>query len=373
MKAPPPVKTPPFADLPARSWILAVVTLLVIAFPCLMAGRGIDAAARPGETARLQQAIADPGAEFGGPAVLFYGATLPARASTDGVDALAQHVPMARLASLLGVLCASVLLYLTVLLARGRTLALIACLCFGIVPAVGSQGYILRPEIPVTVFGLLGVLVLQNLPNRLASRRRRPMATRAALSSAYALVVGTAFALSAASSSQYGICLLVPGGCLLLCILLTGYRFILAVRRRPTVIPLIPLFVRVAPWFVITVFSLVLMAAVFAVVEPVESVTRLESGLLPAGSVARIVVLVLAPVGGMFWVFRAGMAMGRWRRLTAEIVLLVYCVALLLQRLSLPPGADALPAAGPLAVCLAEGVVLAMLAVRRGFARSRRS
>ncbi len=337
-----------------------------------MAGRGIDAPARPDELAHLAQAIADPEGEVGGPAVLFYGATLPAVASSDGVGSLAKHVPVARMASLLGILVSTILLYLSVLLARGRMQALIAALVYGVMPGVASQGYVLRPEIPVTVFGLLGLIILQSLPNRLASRRTRPIASRALLSSGYALAVGTAFALAAVSLSWYGIYLVVPGACLLLSILLTGYRFIRSVQRMPAVIPLIPMFKRVAPWFVIAVFALVIMAAVFAMVEPNTELTTFESGLLPGGGAASVSVLVLAVIGGLYWVYRAGLVMGRWRRLTAEVVLLVFCLTLLMQRRLLPLGAGSLPAAGPLAVLVAEGLVLAMLVIRVQLARRAR-
>jgi hypothetical protein len=103
-----------------------------------------------------------------------------------------------------------------------------------------------------------------------------------------------------------------------------------------------------------------------AVQSPAELVpTASAVGLLPAAPLLRYPLLLLAALGALRLTLRTGQRLGRRGRLGADLLLWLYCAVLLAQRWLRQDGEDALPAAVPLALLLADGSVHAALLLAR--------
>jgi hypothetical protein len=332
------------------------VTLLAVLFPALVAGAGIEQPAGHGELVRLRRGAAAEHDRTAGPALVFYGATLPSGAASFADPQLEDRLPIARLGSVLALFVISGLLWVSVTIARDRGRAVLACLALGVLPPVARAGCIVRPELPTAVFALLALAILLGLPAQLhASRRRRGLAKPLVLG-ALALAVATATALAVASSRAYGAALLVPAGCLLLVVALQLQRTLRLFRRfGPVLLPLRAFTARVLPWFAPAFLALVVTAAVLSAVGAPEATTWTEAGLVPRSPWLALPIVALALLGFGVSALRVGLRIGRRRTLMAESILLVHVVVMLAQRMRLGPADDALPAAPAMAFLLAEG------------------
>lgn len=345
-----------------RRLVAGVVTLLAVMFPALTAGAGLDQPVRPSELRWIELAAKDPKAELGGPASLFVRSLLDVDAASEGDQARRRALGEARLASMLGILACSGLLYLAVTLSRGRGVAILSCVAFGLLPPVWSEGAILRPEVPCTVFGLLGLLLLVGMPERLRTVRRGSAVVAWLSVAAIALAVATAEALAVATLPTYGVHLLVPAACLLIAVVQQSVLFLRVLRRfRFLVLPFRGFFVRTFPWLLPAFFSIVVTMLVMRVSRGPDTVTQAEHGLIPASPWLALPVLAFAVVGGLVRMLQVGLRIGRRARIGAEAVLAVHVLALLLHRLRLRALDDALPAAAALAVLVAEGAGIGML------------
>jgi hypothetical protein len=347
-----------------RAWrpvTSACLLLLFLVLPALVAGVRIDAPARPGEMRRVEEAL-DPGVRSASSPVarMYYGMTTPSE-----LDDQAQVLVLARRAQLLGILGLTCLLYLSVSLVRGRTIAVLACLALAALPPISVEGYMLRPETPVALFGSLAVLLLQGLPRSPRSGHRAgPLAVLSQL--ALMSAVGVALGLAVSALNTYTVYLLLPSAMLLLAVLLLVLRFSRLVRRRGfDGFPARSFAMRLLPWVGTAFLTLVfgwMLSSVLAPSAVPQPGTITQTGLLPEPAVVRLALLVVAGIGGAALVLRTGVAVGRTGRLSPDSVLLVYVAIMLVARWLHGSGADSLPAAPALAVLVAEGIgVLAVL------------
>jgi hypothetical protein len=189
-----------------------------------------------------------------------------------------------------------------------------------------------------------------------------------------------------------GIHVLVPGFALLLTaivLLRTAWRQLRPLRRpraarslqdlRAVALSRFPVLAiprRLLPWLLLALGAMVATVVLLALGVEGEVAalppTLADVGLLPANPVAAAAVVLLAALGALRLLVSAGLHIGRRRRVTADAVLLISVVALILQRLLGEQTTDALPAAPALAVLMAEGTALALLLGRTWLARARR-
>lgn len=349
----------------ARAAAAAGFTLAILLLPALSVGSRIGAPPTAGEIERLASALTiEPGRA--GPTPLarsFLLATVwpepPALpADEPGRAAVASQ---ARLAQMGAVLAATLLLYVVVLLARGRLQGLIACAGLLLLPPVAVEGHVLRAEALAVVFVLFAVLVLQcqAAPGPVL-RRRRPL-HRAAYAAAVAGCASMALGLAVGTLPSAGECLLVPGVVLVLAVLQLAARARRVVRRRGFVrLPVRALNGRLLPWTATTLLAVA--AALWSLLRAgaaaeAQHPSASGVGLLPADPWLHFALLAVVGVGAVAGVVRTGLRFGRGGRIGGDVVLLVYCGAHLATALGDPVGIDRLPAAPALAVVLSEGVI----------------
>lgn len=343
----------------------ASLIVLVTLLPAMVAGIGLERPAAPGEWARLEAAATGPRP---GPRSLvadgFLLATAPIPAATSGDGAAAAHwLGTARIAQVLGVLALSWLGYLAIALVGGRARALLTVAWLAVLPPVLEAGHVLRPETAACMFGLLGLLLLQCVPfvQRPAGRRKgRWLATLS--------LVGTAagaFGAAVATVPSAGILLLLPGCASMLAAGQLALRLWRAMRQRSVaVLPLRACTARLWPWVAASMAALwaTAVAMQLAVEAPDQFVASATvGGLLPAAGIARYPLLAIALLGAVRLVLWTGQRLGRRGRLGADLLLLLWAAVLLLQRWLRPADDDALAAALPCALLLAEGSVQATL------------
>jgi hypothetical protein len=284
----------------------------------------------------------------------------------------------ARLASVIGLCALSGLLYLLLAAVRGRAMALLGCAALASLPPIAIDGAALRAELPASVFGLLGVVLLIGAPRALTGARRRWARPGLLL---LAVPVAMAFGLAAACQPAAGILLLVPGGALLLVVGTHLLRAARLLRRRSLWrLPTAALNRRLLPWVALVGTGLVGMLAMLAIAVDGDpqalAASRSLAGLLPASWPARLLALALAALGAVKLLLLVGLRLGRRRRIEAATIVAVWVAVVLMQRALGDPGTDALPAAAPLAVLIAEGAMLALvvalgLVLRRAHAGGR--
>lgn len=350
--------------------------MLCVLLPGLVAGVRLSAAPAPGELARVQRAVAPgptvaPDSEIGR---LFHRATLPA-GTTFPADAAAQAALLARarLAQAGGMAGVGLLLYLVVVVARGRVQALLACIALACLPPVALEGHVLRPETPSVLLAGLSLLLLQCLAQapRRAGRHWTRAVTAGGLVGCAMLACGLAVATlpsNAASLLVPGVVLTVAAGALFLHALRTGRA------RGLARVPVRALNARLLPWTAAALMTpvVVLWLLSAGVGVPVDAVAPSVSAAAawPAALPGRFLVFGLGALGAASGVVRAGVQLGRSGRITADLVLLVACAVTVVGAFAGVPGADRLPAAVLTAVLLADGartllVVLARLLRRR--------
>jgi hypothetical protein len=350
---------------------VAAVTLLLVLLPALVVGSSLAAPARPGEAARLQRALSSaesaavPDGEvarsFHRSAVMT--ATWP-QASAEQ-EALLARARLAQVAAIAGL---SGLLYLVVLLARGRLQALLACLCLSVLPPVASGGHVLRPEAPAALFAALALLLLQMLAAEPVVEAAGSRMRRSLLPLAVGGCALLANGMAVAALPSRGEVLLVPGIVLTIAGVQIAWRGAQVWRRRGWLrLPVPAINGRLLPWTALSLLSpvaaLVVLSAALSGPSEALAPTAAGDGLLPTG-LAHWPVLVLAAIGALVGVLRVGIGLGRRGRIGADFVLYVFTVAVLAGVLRAPPGEDALPAALPLAVLVAEGLRAVAVALR---------
>jgi hypothetical protein len=344
-----------------------MVTLLILWLPALVGGARLDEPPRPGELPRLEDGL-DPAAASGPiswPLSWFYVAALPA----DATAAPSRLLPQARLASVVGLLAISSLLYVLLVLTRRRTTGLLACFGLVVLPPVFRDGHVLRPEVPAAVFSLLAMVVVVGFPIIL---RRRSDAARWLSMLACGVVVGAATGLAAASVSRAAVLLLVPGSALVLLCGALALAIGPLLRRRPIErMPNRAMNRRLVPWVVLSLVNMMvampvlqLSLAVDGTRPPIElPPTVAQAGLLPASPFAAIPLLLLAGLGGLRLILAVGLRLPRLRRVTPDALLLIYVAVTIAQYAFGEVDTDALVAAPAMAVLLAEGAVGVLLLV----------
>lgn len=356
-----------------RRLLGAGLILVFVLLPVLLAGQRIAEPAAPGEFRRVLAGAAGP--EVDSPdtvlARLFYGSAIADQAPPADADGEQRLLTQARLAQLGSLAAITMLGYLVVMLAFGRSRALLTCLFLLCLPPIAGEGHVLRPEAPAALFGGLQVLLMQGIPSlQRASARRGPWRRRIVLL-AMATMAALASSLAVAAFPAAGLYLLVGGAAMTAAGVQLGHRLIRTMlRRKWPVLPLHAITRRLWPWVVVGAASLV-VAMVLAKASYRGHAddllpTATSALLLPASPWLRWPLQVLLGVGSVALVCRVGLRFGRRGRLGPEFVLALSCAVLLLHRGLRGDGTDALMACVPMAFVLAEGavamvVVLAML------------
>lgn len=340
------------------------LVLLVALLPALLAGSRIDAPPAPGEWERLAHAVEDPADS----AVVrgFLTAQVPADVSAvppAGTPAAARLLARARLIQVLGLFALSLLTYLALTLASGRARGLLCCAFLCVLPPLTAAGHVLRPETPAALFGLLALVLLLGVATlqQPALARRASAATLAAAG----LCAGVALGLAAGSLPGAGILLLLPGLCATVIMVQLAVRLLRALRRRLwVVVPVRAATGRLWPWAFAAVAALAATLLVLELAVPAPGALAPSAAtvdLLPSAPWARWPLAVLAALGAFRLIVRAGLRLGRRGRPDGDFLLMLYCAILLAQRWLGDGAADALPAAVPMAVLLADGAVHAVL------------
>lgn len=338
----------------------AAISILALLFPAMVAGVSLDAAVAAEEVARLASVLPPVSAEEG-PAAVFYSSLLPAELQPEELSAA---VPMARLRVLLVIALISGLLMATVSIIRGRGTAIMACLAFGCLPPIAVDAARIRPEIPSSLFAMLGVMFLVSMPVQIRLPRGVALILR---SFAFALVIGSSLALAIATLPQYGVFLLIPGTLMLLVVLLQVWSCLACLRRKGLARwPSRAMSARIGPWVLVS-FATLVFAAMFLTSEGQgEQPSVSAAGLLPETPWLRWPMSMLALLAGLSLLFESGLALGRGRRITGREVLLIYSIGLLLHHWQMSgAGRDALLAAPAMAFLLAEGLRILIYAWAR--------
>lgn len=347
---------------------VACACLLVVLLPALWVGSRLDQPPAPGELARVQRALSsDPAAAVadGEVARQYHRAAIADAAWPDTEAAQVSLLARARLGQAAALVALAGLCYLVVLLARGRLLALCSCLCLFALPSIRSDGHVLRPEMPASLFAALALLLWLSLaaePKVAASGR--PW-RRVGMQFLLGLCAVLASGLCVAALPSAGEVLLVPGIVLTLAVLQLAVRVVRLWRRHgPLRLPVRALNRRLLPW---TAAALGTPGAAWLVlslslVGPVEALSPTAStvGLLP-DSPWRWPSLLLLLTGAVVGLFQVGVRFGRTGRVRADFVLWISAMVWLAGSLRAPTGEDQLPAALAAAVCISEGLLAAFV------------
>ncbi|HEX5053822.1 MAG TPA: hypothetical protein VFZ65_18725 [Planctomycetota bacterium] len=363
---------------PGPKWWRPVATgcivLAVLLLPVLVAGTRIDAPPTPAELEHLRSALAPTGstAAVGSEvARQFYVSMLFGTASVPAdPEAAAAVVAQARTAQLVSLLGITLLLYLGVLLARGRLQALLAVGALLMLPPIGAEGHVLRPETPTAVFCLLSLVLLQCLAQS-ARQRHGGRAPRLPFVAGLVLCATVAQGLAVATLPSSGECLLVPGVVLTIAAVQLGLRGVRVVRRQGLErLPIRSINGRLLPWTATALLApaVALLLLSVAVVVPVEALPSSMStaGLWPAAWPFRLPLFGLLGLGVVAGVLRVGLRFGRRGRIGADLVLLVFCVVFLATAIGTPDSDDRLVAAPAMAAVLSEGLRTLLVLLRAG-------
>lgn len=345
-----------------RAFAAAGATLAVLLLAPLAAGTGLGAPATTHEIAYLQQVHG----------------VAPGTLVDLGTQARAElGLGTARLLQVFVMGGITGLLYLAVVLARGRLQALLACLLFAVLPPVAAEGALVRPEAPATLLAGLALLLLQCFAQ--TARRRPSVAPRRRVVSLLGLGACAALALGLATAElpSLGAQVLLPGLILTLGAAMLSFRAWRLLRRRGWQrLPHRALNARLLPWTAMALATPAVVLAVLALaaVPPGDALrgTPAAASLVPAlheSPIAAAITIALLVLGATSAVLRIGLRFGRGGRIGAELVLLVYCALELAATAAAPADADRLPAAPALAIVLAEGLRVLLAALRFVVAR----
>jgi len=339
---------------------------LAILLPALIAFSDIAAPLATGEKERIVATFSS-SATHATPLEFFYGMMMSENAAEQWAGEELRIVAQARRAGMLALLVMSGLLYVLVVLVRGRAAAVLSCLCLCLVPAVSDEGYVLRPEQCATMFALLGVLLVHLYPDALRRRRGQRPLSRWLNLFAIVVCVSLCFGVAMACLPEAGIYLLLPGGALLLIALCLVAVFPRVVRRRGIMRwPYGATTARFVPWVAMCLGNLALGFVVLTLVPgEATQASAANVGMLPDSWYLLLPVLVLLLIGGVRMVLGVGLRLGREGHVGRNALLLIYTAALLLQHLS-GPTRDHLPVAPALAILMGEGgAVLVFLCAGR--------
>jgi hypothetical protein len=352
---------------------VASASLLVVLLPALWVGSRLDLPPAPGEVERIVRALsaASSAALVDGEVARQYHAAAVAGANspTTATEAAAL-LSRARLGQVAVLAALSGLVYLCVLLARGRVAALCSCLCLGFLAPIAAEGHVLRPEAPAALFAALALLLWQSMaPEPRVARRGRSWRQ-----------IGMLFGLGACAVIASGLCvaalpsagevLLVPGIVLTLAALQMLLRTAKLWRRCGLWrMPVPAINRRLLPW---TALALATPAAAWwllstALAGPVEALrpTASSVGLLPSPPLLWWPFLSLLLLGAGVGLVRVGVRFGRSGRIRADFVLAIAAAVWLAAALRAPHDEDQLPAVLAAAVCAGDGLV-ALLALLPG-------
>jgi hypothetical protein len=354
--------------------------LLVLLWPALVVFMSIGTPAKSDELARLQRIVEHrPNAkriDTGG-SRMFHSAAIPAVTWPVTQDAQRALVVRARLMQVLGITVLAFLTYLSVLLARGRLQALLACGLIAVLPPVADAGYILRPETPATLFALLSLVLLQ-VASRPAPRHRYRSPRRSMIVGGGLMLCASIFAaLACEALPSAGATLLVPGVVLLAGTLQLAGRGIRGFRRRALIgTPIRSLNRRLIPWtataLVAPAITWWLLNSTLTVSVDDLAVTERASSLLPDSPLGYALSVTLLVVGLVAGVLRVGLRFGRGARIGPDLILLVFCAVFLMTSLAGEGFADPLPSLPAMAILLSEGL-RALLVLALGLLARRRA
>ena len=366
---------------PFRSASIAVLccSLLVLLLPSVVAGLSISSDAQPDEVARVERIVErrPSGQQLDSSSSRIFHTAAISTATWPAAES-AQHALLvrARLAQLLGIVGVAFLVYLSVLLARGRLQALLACGLMAGLPPVSQAGHILRPETPATIFALLSLLLLQVASRPAPQDRHRSPRRSRIIGFGLMLCASLASAMACEALPSFGATLLVPWIVLVAGACQLAKRGIRCLRRRTlygTPIPSINR--RLIPW---TATALAAPAITWWLLSStltggVESlaVTERTSELWPQSTVGYAITVLLLLTGLVAGVLRVGFQLGRGGRIGPDLILLVYCAVFLMTGLTTDRSVDPFPLVPAVAILWSEGLrawlflALGMLARRR--------
>lgn len=367
---------------PLRSANIAAAccSLLVLLLPALVVIDSVGTPAQPDELARLQRIVEQrPDAKYidTSGSRMFHSAAIPEVTWPVAQEAQRALVVRARLMQVLGITALAILTYLSVLLARGRLQALLACGLIAALPPVAHAGYILRPETLATLFALLSLVLLQvasrPAPRHRSRRPRRSMMVAGGLMLCASISAG----MACEALPSVGATLLVPAVVLLAATLQLVGRGIRGFRRRALIgTPIRSLNRRLMPW---TATALVTPAITWWLLNNSLTVsvgdlavTERASSLLPDSPLGYAVSVVLLVAGLIVGVLRVGIRFGRGARIGPDLILLVFCAVFLITSLTGEGLADPLPLLPAMAILLSEGL-RALLVLALGLLARRRA
>jgi hypothetical protein len=370
------------ARSPLRSASIAAVccSLLVLLLPSLVVFVAVGTPAKPDELARLQRIVEGrPKAERidTSGSRMFHTAAIPDATWPVAADAQRGLVVRARLMQVFGITALAFLTYLSVLLARGRLQALLACGLIAALPPVAQAGYILRPETPATLFALLSLVLLQ-VASRPAPRHRYRSPRRSMMvGGGLMLCASVAAGMACEAMPSVGAILLVPGVVLLAGAVQLANRGIRCFRRRALIgTPIRSLNRRLIPWtataLVAPAITWWLLSSTLTVSVDALAVTQRASSLLPDSSLGYAVSVGLLAVGLIAGVLRVGIRFGRGARIGPDLILLVFCAVFLMTSLTSEGLVDPLPVLPAMAILLSEGL-RALLVLALGVLARRRA
>jgi len=354
-------------------------SVLVLLLPTLLVLLSIGEEAAPGELQRLERVVEGrpPGQQIDtSTSRLFHSAAVADAVWPDQADAQQALLVRARLAQVVGITGLAFLIYLVVLLARGRLQALLSCALLALLPPVFEAGYVLRVETAGTLFALLSVVLMQvaSLPT---PRHRAQQPRRARIvAGGLMLCAAVAIAVTCEAMPSLGEALLVPGVVLVLGAVQMAFRGRRLLRRRGLMgTPIRAINWRLIPWTALAFFApavslWVLNQSYTVSVEQLE-VTARHSSLLPQGTFGFALCATLLAVGAVSWIVRVGVRFGRGGRISPELILFSFCAVFLLTALGDPVERDPLPLLPAAAIVIGEGahavlvLALGLLARRR--------
>jgi len=349
----------------ARAKMAAVCcSLLVLLLPTLVVGLSLATPASEAELARVERVIRQRHAKERvdtSSSRMFHTAAIADRSWPIEAGDQQALIVQARLMQVLGITAIAFLIYLSVLLARGRLQALLACALLAVLPPVMNAGHVLRPETPATLFALMSLILLQ-VASRPAPRHRYRSPRRSTMVGCGLMFCAAAMAgMACETMPSIGATLLVPGLVLLVASAQLLPRGIRCWRRRGLEgLPIHSLNRRLIPWtataLVAPAITLWLLNSTLTVSVEALAITERTSSLLPEDGLGYGAALLLLVIGLVAGILRVGLKLGRGGRITPDLILLVYCAVFLMSWWLGEARYDPLPALPAMAILLSEGL-----------------
>lgn len=345
----------------------AIVVVLSICLPALLAFVSIDAPVDPHELERVKSALFPEQSGLSEAARMFYGSTLTDSAIAEWPKSQVDVTVRARLSGMLALFAISALIYLILAQVRGRATGVIGSLSLATLVPIADNGHLLRPEQGATMFGLLGVGLMVGLPVILHRRRRRGVISMIS-PVCLIFVVGTVFGLAMGVHQRAWIYLALPAMALLVSVLALAFLFPRAIRGLPLAHwPLRAAARRYLPWMfaVLACSTMSLLVLVQSGGEPDKSSPMPEavSGLLPQEWWWSVPLLLFAGIGAARMGYGVSLRLQRLRRVRPDTILFLYVSAMLMQYGLHEGSHDHLPAAAAMACLLGDGVMTAVVLV----------